>query len=495
MSDLMAPANEPGLTTAAAAPVTGGALGKKGLGWAIFEWARNPYYNAIVISVFAAYFATEVIGDPVRGQALVARTILIAGLLCAVTMPILGAMIDIGGRRKPVTFIALSVLAITSCLLWFIKPGVPGSVLFGMTLMVIGYVSYTIAELLHNSMLNMAGKPSALPYISGLGLALGNLAGTGVLLILLFVFALPGDPNGPLAASEVPFGLDRAEFEHQRITGPLVGAWIAIFIAPFFLFMPDIKQTPTRTWKRAAATLLGSKGIALLLTDAASHVREMFKEHPNVMRFLVGRMIYADGIAALLTIGTVFVAGLLGWSLVEILAVSVIGTLGAVCGALTAGYFDRRLGPKISLMMELSGLIILLLLQLSISKEAILYGLIPSIDPVWNGPIFTSLSDMTYVCLVIPASFLLGACISSSRYMLVHIAPPHQIGQFFGFYAMAGSVTIWLGPGLVDVMTTVSGNQRIGMSGLAVLFIIGLAIISTVKADKTPTHLQADAPD
>lgn len=484
-TDMVNPANDP-------EQITGGALNKKGIGWAIFEFARNPYYNAVVISAFATYFATEVIGDPVRGQALVARTIMIAGLVCAIAMPIIGAMIDIGGRRKPLAFISLFTLGVTSALLWFIKPGLPGSVIFGMALMVIGYVSYTVAELVHNSMLNMAGRPSALPYISGLGLALGNLAGTGVLLLLLFTFALPGDPNGPLAASEVPFGLDRAEFEHQRITGPLVAVWLAVFIIPFFLFMPDIKRTPERTWSRAAATIFGGRGILSLLSGAIAHVGEMFKEHPNVMRFLVGRMIYADGIGALLTIGTVFVAGLLGWSLVEILAISVIGTLAAVCGALTAGYFDRTLGPKKSLILELGGLIIILMFQLSISKDAIFYGLIPSVDPVWSGSIFTSLSDVTYASLVIPGSFLLGACISSSRYMLVHIAPPEQIGQFFGFYAMAGSVTIWLGPGLVDLMTTLSGDQRIGMSGLALLFIVGLAIITTVKADKTPEHMKTN---
>ena len=146
-------------------------------------------------------------------------------------------------------------------------------------------------------------------------------------------------------------------------------------------------------------------------------------------------------------------------------------------------------------MIELSGLIVFLLFQLSISREAILFGLIPSTDPVWSLPIFTSLSDALYLILVIPSSFLLGACISSSRYMLVHIAPPEQIGKFFGFYAMAGSVTIWLGPGLVDLMTTVSGSQRIGMSGLFVLFVIGLIIISTVKADKTPEHEKIRLPD
>ena len=37
----------------------GGPFGIKGLAWAIFEGARNPYYNLIVIYVFAPYFATE----------------------------------------------------------------------------------------------------------------------------------------------------------------------------------------------------------------------------------------------------------------------------------------------------------------------------------------------------------------------------------------------------------------------------------------------------
>lgn len=474
------PATEEG---AASEHATGGAFEKKGIGWAIFEFARNPYYNAVVISAFATYFAAEVIGDPVRGQALVARTITIAGLVCAITMPILGAMIDKGGRRKPLAFLSLATLGITASLLWFVQPGVPGAVQFGMALMVVGYVSYTVAELVHNSMLPMAGAPKSLPYISGLGLALGNFAGTAVLLLLLFVFALPGDPAGPLADASPPLGLDREAFEHQRITGPLVAVWLAIFIIPFFLFMPDRKPTKDLNWINATKSLADISG-------GAKSAINLFRDYPNVMRFLIGRMIYADGIGALLTIGTVFAAGLLEWSLVEVLAVGVIGTLAAVCGAMTAGGFDRRFGPKAALVLELSTLIVVLTLQLSITKDAVLFGLIPSADPVWGSGIFSSLSDVVYICLLIPASFMLGAAISSSRYMLVHIAPPDQIGSFFGFYAMAGSVTIWLGPGLVDLMTTLSGDQRIGISGVGILFIVGLAIISTVRADRTPEHLK-----
>ncbi len=74
--------------------------------------------------------------------------------------------------------------------------------------------------------------------------------------------------------------------------------------------------------------------------------------------------------------------------------------------------------------------------------------------------------------------------------MLVHIAPPDKVGEFFGFYAMAGSVTVWIGPGLVALVTWLSNDQRIGFGSVLALLIAGLLVISTVRADKTPEHLK-----
>ena len=42
----------------------------KGLAWAVFEGARNPYYNLIVIYVFAPYFAKELAGGGEHGLSL-----------------------------------------------------------------------------------------------------------------------------------------------------------------------------------------------------------------------------------------------------------------------------------------------------------------------------------------------------------------------------------------------------------------------------------------
>ncbi len=471
---------------------TGGPFGLKGMGWAMFEFARNPYYNLVVIYIFAPYFASAVVGDPVQGQALVARTILIAGLVMAVLAPVLGYLVDRGGVRKPPIFAVLAVMALGAFCLWWIRPGVPGSVTMGMALMASGYVCYSISELFHNSMLPDAGEPKALPYISGLALSLGNLASVGLLIAMLALFIMPGTEGTPLAGAAPLFGLDQAAFEHLRITGPIVALWLVVFIVPFFLFMPDIKDR-SRSWRAAVQRLRGRDHGAAPAAGVLQHLTTLFREHPNVMRYLVGRMIYADGMAALLTIGAVYVAGFLAWTEQEVLIYGILASVFAILGGFVGGVLDRTLGPKRALILEISVMLALLTIQLSVTKDAIFFGLVPAGRDVWDGPIFTSLADVFYVAMIVPIAITVVACITSSRYMLVHIAPPQKIGEFFGFYAMAGSVTVWLGPGLVDLMTSLSGDQRIGMTGIGLLFAVGLAIIWSVEADRTPTYARDQA--
>src|SRR5262245_66651431 len=79
----------------------GGALSPAGFSWALFEFARNTYFMLIVTYVIPPYFAAYIVGDPVLGQASVSEATFFAGLIGAFTAPILGAMMDRGGARKP----------------------------------------------------------------------------------------------------------------------------------------------------------------------------------------------------------------------------------------------------------------------------------------------------------------------------------------------------------------------------------------------------------
>ncbi len=473
---------------------TGEALGIKGLAWAVFEWARNPYYNVIVIYVFTPYFANAVVGGGAAGQTVVANTIAAAGLIMAVLAPVLGVIVDKGGRKKLFIFVVLLVMGLCSAGLGFVLPDTPGAVPIGMVLLATAYCCYTISELLHNSLLPAAGSPKALPMISGMGLAMGNIAGVVMLV-------------GLIAASNLSPWVQAQPGGIGPLSGPIVAVWLGLFIIPFFLFMPD-NLGSLGSWRKGALQtftppnfkLWGAiPGLNYLWSgpiNAALFIRQKFKESPNVMKFLLARMIYADGLAVLLTLGGVYVAGVLGWSLTEVMIYGIVGSLIGALGGIVGGWLDGWLGPKRALIVELSAILIILLLQLSVTQESLFFGLVPSGYQVWDGfgtGLFSTLSDVVYFLLIVPAAISIVACISSSRYMLVHISPPERIGEFFGFYAMAASVTVWIGPLVVGVMTAAFNDQRIGFSGVGLLFLVGLiGIAFFVEADKTPEHLKAE---
>src|SRR5260370_42567988 len=112
-------------STNAALPSTSTAVSWLGrVSWVFFEWARNPYVLVITVYVYATYFTRDIVGDPVRGQALWAAIQGYSGLAVAVTAPFLGAIADAGGQRKPsIAFFAVLVAA-SPAVLWFGKPRV-----------------------------------------------------------------------------------------------------------------------------------------------------------------------------------------------------------------------------------------------------------------------------------------------------------------------------------------------------------------------------------
>src|SRR5688572_13185232 len=69
--------------------------------WLLFDWAAQPHFTLIATCVVAPYFAARIAGTAVQGQALWGDATGAAGLAIAVVSPVLGAIADAGGRRKP----------------------------------------------------------------------------------------------------------------------------------------------------------------------------------------------------------------------------------------------------------------------------------------------------------------------------------------------------------------------------------------------------------
>ncbi len=487
MSAIALPSQE----TASGEAVTGGPFGRKAFGWAMFEFARNPYYNLMVIYVFAPYFAREIAGGGADGQVWAGMNITIAGLVCAVTVPLIGAAGDRGCRLKPVIAFFMGLLGLVAALTWFVQPSWGGwALVLGVVTAVIGYCSYTYGEVLHNAMLARSARRSALPAVSGIGLGFGNLAAAMVFIIMLWAFiipvempGLPGFPDGPL------FGLDPDAREHIRIVGPVIAVWLAIFILPFFLMMPD--TSPARSsWSQAlGAIVFGGPGLGskwsrfrTQLKRLRGYLEGLSRDCPDAFRFLLARLLFADALAALLTIGGVYASGVLDLTQTELIVLAILSTVGAMAGAFLGGVLDSAFGPRRALIGELMVLFVGLILLISFTRESLLFGLVANNPAVHEGNFFQSTAKIGYTAALFPLSMAVGAVITSARVLMVQLAPPARIGEFFGLFTIAGTITVWMGPALVSILTAVSGSQRIGMIGIGVLLLAGLSLLLTIRS-------------
>ena len=209
-----------------------GEASKRGkFGWAMFDWANQPFFTLITTFIFAPYFTSFVVGDAVRGQALWGYTQAIAGVVIALLAPFLGSIADASGRRKPWIGVFTAIGVAGSFLLWYATPAADAGVLaFTRVMVVVATIGVEFAIVFNNAMLPSLVPDRRIGLLSGFGWGLGYVGGLVALMIVLLGFSLP---EAPL------LGLDKAAHEHDRLVGPLSGLWFAVFVIPLFVLTPD----------------------------------------------------------------------------------------------------------------------------------------------------------------------------------------------------------------------------------------------------------------
>ncbi|OUR78959.1 hypothetical protein A9Q83_06005 [Alphaproteobacteria bacterium 46_93_T64] len=433
-------------------------LGK--FSWALFDWANQPYFTVITTFIFAPYFTSVVMGDPVTGQAYWGYTQAIAGLLIALLSPVLGSIADAGGPRKPwiLTFAILCALA--SIALWGAVPNQGEGVIWILIAIIVGTSSIEFSLVFNNAMLPSLTTPNKMGRLSGFGWGLGYIGGLVALFIVLLGFSMPETPL---------FGLDKAAHEHDRITGPMSGLWFLIFIIPMMLFTPD--AIPTGVKKTAAIR----KGLENLLETIKS-----LKNHKNILFYLLARMFYNDGILALIGFSGIYAAGLFGWDTTTLGIFGILILVFAIVGSFVGGWLDDKLGSKPTIVISVLGLSVASVGVLSISDGEVLFGLAASM-PVPDGGILASGAEQVFMGFSFIMGFFFGPAQAASRTMVARLSPPDHVGAFFGLFAFSGKATAFVAPLLIGVVTSLTGQQRPAMVVIFFLLIIGAALMSFVR--------------
>jgi UMF1 family MFS transporter len=435
--------------------------------WIFFDWAAQPFFTLITTFVFAPYFATHVASDPASGQSLWGFATAAAGLAIALLSPVLGAIADASGRRKPWIAAFGALLVIGASLMWFGKPGdvsviPPLLVAYG-----IATIGAEFATVFNNAMMPTLVPPDRIGRLSGTGWATGYVGGILSLILVLGFLAASPETGRTLFGFTPLFGLDPVTHQGDRISGPLTGIWFIIFVLPMFWLTPDYP-----------AKLRWREALREGLTDLRQTLLELPKQK-SIAAFLLANMIYTDGLVSLFAFGGIYAAGTFGWNTIQIGTFGIILAIAGTFGAWLGGKLDDRLGPKRVIAGSMLILLFAVVAILLVDKDRILFVRVT--PPAPDGALFSAAAERAYLllgCLIGAAG---GPLQAASRTLLIHMAPKDRIAQYFGLFALTGKVTSFVGPLLIGLITAVSESQKAGMAVLVLFFVAGLVLLGRVR--------------
>lgn len=409
--------------------------------WALYDWANSAFAAVIQTFVFAAYFVNSVAPNPSAGSAAWGTITGLSAFIVAVLSPFLGAIADQCGARKIWlgTFTLLCI--IPTALMWHILPS-HDYMWLALWYVGIGAVGAEGAYIFYNAMLPELASPSQLGRWSGWGWGMGYAGGMAALVLSLMAFI-----NGGASW----FSLDEATAEPVRATFILTAVWYALFSLPLFLFTP---RSPSTGKSLGVAAIDGIKQLGQTLRN--------IRQYKNIVKFLIAKMFYVDGLATLFAFGGIYAATVFGMPQHEVLLFGIAMNITAGLGAAVFAPLDDKIGSKKVILYCLVGLIIPGTLCLLVVDKIHFWAL------------------GLFMCLFV------GPVQSSSRALMARMAPAHMRREMFGFYMLSGKATAFFGPLLYGWVAYMTDSLRWGMSTIILLFLLGGAIMLTL-----PKRLEA----
>lgn len=408
--------------------------------WCLYDWAHSAFGTIVTTFVFAPYFIRAVAPTPTEGTVLWGYATSAAAAFVALVSPVLGAIADQGGRRKPwlVTFTTLCTLF--SCALYFVQPSTdflwPALILFACAV-----IASDLAWVFYNSLLPSLVDRDRLGRVSGWAWSLGYFGGMMSVVIALVAFVRD---DAPLAA------LDTGAHEPLRATAILAGLWVSVFALPLYLRTPDRKGTAL-PMRRAIA--LGLKALAETLRD--------IRHHADIVWLLASWLFTSNGLTTLFAFAGIYAAGTFGMDFDEIMMFAIAVNIAAGLGAAGFGPIDDLIGPKKTIMGALAALIALGAVLVTTESRNVLW-----------------IAGLALGVFVGPAQ-------AASRSFMARLVPAGMEAQMFGLYALSGRATSFAGPLVLAFTTDVFANQRAGMASILVFFAIAILVITRVREPAT----------
>jgi len=181
----------------------------------------------------------------------------------------------------------------------------------------------------------------------------------------------------------------------------------------------------------------------------------------GIVRFLLARMIYTDGLSTLFAFGGVYAGNTFGMELAEVIQFGIALNVTAGLGAAMFAFIDDRIGAKRVIIIALVALIF------------------------FSSALLIVESKLLFWLLGLGLGIFVGPAQAASRSMMVRLAPEEMHAEMFGLFAFSGKVTAFLGPFVLGLVTVTFDSQRAGMATIVVFLLVGLLLLLPVKEPRS----------
>jgi UMF1 family MFS transporter len=405
------------------------------IGWALYDWANSAFATTVMAGFFPIFFK-QYWSAGTEASVSTFRLGVVSGLgslVIALAAPILGAMADRGGVRvRLLVFFTLLGAAMTAAL-YTVAQGewIAAAVIYSLA-----GIGFWGGIIFNDALLMDVAEPPEYNRVSALGYSIGYVGG-GLLLVV----------NTAMVTNPAAFGLSDAAHA-VRLAFPMVAAWWLLFTIPCLLWVRE--QKPARALPARDALWAGWR-------EFSTTLHEIRKYRPLAW-FLLAYWLYIDGVNTIIKMAVDY--GLsLGFPQQSLIAALLIVQVVGFPAALAFGWIGDRIGAR-------NGIFIAIAVYAAAAMVA--YG----IREVEH-----------FYLLAVTIGLVQGGIQSLSRSYYASLVPEGKQGEFFGFYNMMGKFAAVLGPTLVGVTALLTGDTRIGMLSVVVLFAGGAVVLARVPQE------------
>jgi UMF1 family MFS transporter len=358
---------------------------------------NSSYAAVVILAIYAAYFKGHVVGGA-EGSRLWGISVGIAMLVVAVISPVLGVIADHTGQKKRLlTYFTILSVACTA-MLFFVQKG---DILLGMVLFILAEIGYRGGQVFYNSLLPEVADQDEIGRVSGNGWAIGLLGG---IVCLLLVLALVTFNEGTWIV---------------RFSLVITAVYFASFAAPLLIWFRESGE---------GKTLSPDRNVFSVAFQKLGHTLRTVKDYKEFVKYIISFLIYNDGILMAINFAAIFGAVMFGLDQQQIILFMILIQFTSVIGAYVSGWMADRWSGK-------SSLIIFLLMMI-----ASVAGLF-MVETVSGFYIIGGIAGLA-----------LSSIQAVSRAMVGALAPPGRSAEFYGFFAVAGRTSSFIGPTIYGIV-------------------------------------------